>query len=53
MPKWLHDKLARQANKKGLTGDRRGAYVFGTLAQYKKKKKERKDLGGGFGRGLH
>lgn len=31
MPKALHDKLARQARKQGLTGERRNAYVYGTL----------------------
>ena len=33
MPKALHDKLAKQANKKGLTGDRKDAYVYGTMRQ--------------------
>jgi hypothetical protein len=31
MPKALHDKLARQARKKGLKGKRAAAYVYGTM----------------------
>lgn len=31
MPKELHDKLARQAKSQGLTGDRKDAYVYGTM----------------------
>ena len=31
MPKWLHDKLNRQARKRGLTGKRKDAYVYGTM----------------------
>jgi len=33
MPKALHDKLAKQATKKGLSGDRKDAYVYGTMRQ--------------------
>jgi hypothetical protein len=40
MPKALHAKLARQAAKKGYTGDRKDAYVYGTLAKVKKSKKK-------------
>jgi hypothetical protein len=39
MPKKMHDALARQAKKKGLTGERRDAYVYGTMAKAKSKKK--------------
>lgn len=39
MPKWLHDKLKRQARKKKLTGKRKDAYVYGTLAEIAKRKK--------------
>jgi hypothetical protein len=39
MPKKLHDKLARQAKKKGLRGKRKDAYVYGTLDKIEKKKK--------------
>ena len=31
MPKKLERKLRRQARKKGLTGERADAYVYGTL----------------------
>lgn len=33
MPKAIHDRLARQAKKKGLKGKRKAAYVYGTLAR--------------------
>ena len=39
MPKKLHDALKRQAAKKGLTGKRKDAYVYGTLNKVEKKKK--------------
>lgn len=43
MPKEMERKLARQADKKGLSGKRKDAYVFGTMnkagkLQPKKKK---------------
>jgi len=41
MPKAAHQSLAKQASKKGLTGKRKQAYVYGTLAKLKKKKSER------------
>jgi hypothetical protein len=31
MPKALHDKLKKQARKKGLKGKRAAAYVYGTM----------------------
>lgn len=31
MPKALERQLARQASKKGLSGKRKAAYVYGTL----------------------
>lgn len=31
MPKKLEGRLTRQANKKGLTGKSKDAYVYGTL----------------------
>lgn len=31
MPKKLHRKLEREAKKKGLQGDRKNAYIYGTL----------------------
>jgi len=36
MPKKLHEKLLREAKKKGLSGKRLDAYVFGTLKKVKK-----------------
>lgn len=38
MPKWLHDKLAKTAKKKGLKkgSDRWGAYVYGTMNKLEK-----------------
>lgn len=41
MPKKAHAALSRQANKKGLTGKRKDAYVYGTLAKIDKKKKSK------------
>lgn len=31
MPKKLEEALSREAKSKGLTGDRKNAYVYGTL----------------------
>lgn len=31
MPKKLHQILEREAKKKGLKGDRKDAYIYGTL----------------------
>jgi hypothetical protein len=31
MPKELESKLRREAVKKGLTGKRKGAYIYGTM----------------------
>lgn len=39
MPKKLHEKLERQARKKGLKGERKDAYVYGTLAKIENRKK--------------
>jgi len=41
MPKALEKKLKSEAKKKGLKGDRAGAYVYGTLRKtgWKPKKK--------------
>jgi len=38
MPEWLHRQLAQSAAKKGLTGERKNAYIFGTLGKYEKRK---------------
>lgn len=45
MPKALHDKLAREATKRGLTGERRDAYVYGTLAKVDKLRKSQHNPG--------
>ena len=39
MPKKLHDRLAREADKKGLTGEAKQAYIFGTMNKIKGGKK--------------
>lgn len=31
MPKKLHAKLARRASRKGLKGERRRKYIYGTM----------------------
>lgn len=36
MPKAIEDELKKQADKKKLTGDRKNAYVYGTLAKIEK-----------------
>ncbi len=36
----MEQKLKRQARKKGLTGKRKGAYIFGTMEKLKKKRKK-------------
>ena len=38
MPEKLHRELSRRAGKLGLTGDRRGAYVFGTINKIEKRR---------------
>ena len=38
MPKKIHNQLNKQASKKGLTGKRKDAYVYGTLQKIEKKK---------------
>lgn len=40
MPKKVEDKLKREARKKGLTGERRNAYVYGTLRRLTKRRKK-------------
>ena len=39
MPKKLHDKLARQARKKGYKGERADDFIYGTMNKLKKLKK--------------
>jgi hypothetical protein len=40
MPEKMHRALAKSAKKKGLTGKRRAAYVYGTMAKHKKARKK-------------
>ena len=40
MPKEVEDKLKKQAAAKGYTGDRKSAYVYGTLAKIRKRKQK-------------
>lgn len=42
MPKELHAKLKKQAKKKGLSGERAGSYIYGTLDKVEKKLYKRK-----------
>ena len=42
MPKKLERKLKRLAAKKGLKGERKNAYVFGTLQKIEKAKKAKR-----------
>ena len=45
MPRIVERRLAREADRKGLTGDRRKAYIYGTMSrieQGKKKKHEKR-----------
>lgn len=44
MPKAMHEALERAATKKGLTGERRDRFVFGTLQKrgHMKKKGKKK-----------
>lgn len=43
MPKKVHDKLMRKGRKKGLTGERLKAFVFGTLNKIKERKGAKKE----------
>lgn len=40
MPKKVENKLKAEATKKGLTGKRRNAYIYGTLRRIEKKGKK-------------
>jgi len=42
MPKKLEQKLKREATKKGLTGKRKNAYIYGTLRKTGWKPKRKK-----------
>jgi hypothetical protein len=41
MPKKMHDALEKEAKKKGLKGERKNAYVYGTMAKMKKEHKKK------------
>ena len=41
MPKKLHAKLEKQAKKAGLTGERKDAYVYGTMRKIEQPKKKK------------
>ena len=41
MPKKIEKKLMSEAKKKGLTGERKNAYIYGTLAKIEKYHKTR------------
>jgi len=43
MPKALHRQLMRGARRLGLTGDRRRAYVYGTLDKIEKQRKKKRN----------
>jgi hypothetical protein len=42
MPKKVHKKLASAAKKKGLKGERKKAYIYGTLSKLDKKPRGRR-----------
>lgn len=42
MPKKDEEKLRRQADKKGLKGKRRRAYIYGTLQKIQKRRKQKR-----------
>lgn len=46
MPKEMHERLERQARKKGLKGERKDAYVYSTLRKVERKKKRTRLAGG-------
>ena len=42
MPKEVHDALEKEAEKKGLKGEEKDRYVYGGLANFEKRQKEKK-----------
>jgi len=54
MPKEMHRALEARAKKMGLTGERKDAYVYGTMRKVegmpKKKGKKKSMMGGGYGK---
>ena len=43
MPKKLHEKLEKEAEKKGLKGKKKDAYIYGTLRKIEEKEKKKKN----------
>jgi len=55
MPKKLHAELEKRAREMGLTGERKDAYVYGTMQKVEKdmpnkKGKKKSMMGGGYGK---
>ena len=46
MPKKMHDALDKEAKKKGMSGERKDAYVYGTMNKMKKRQKALPSRGG-------
>jgi hypothetical protein len=42
MPRKAHRALEKEAQKKGLKGERKNAYIYGTLNKIEKAKKKRR-----------
>ena len=42
MPKKIHRKLVRQAEKKGFKGERKDRYIYGTLHKIEQAQKRKK-----------
>lgn len=42
MPKELHEELKQRADKKGLTGEDRENYIFGTLQKVENQRKRKR-----------
>lgn len=41
-PKKLHNKLEKEAEKKGLKGKKKDAYIYGALRKIEEKEKKKK-----------
>jgi len=42
MPKKAHKELEREADKKGLTGKKRQAYIYGTLKKIERRRRRKR-----------
>jgi len=42
MPKKMERSLMKRAKEMGLKGERKGAYVYGTMAKMEKEKKQKR-----------